>query len=115
MIATRIRHRSSASLCHRGGMNTFSGSPVDRAGARRTDSEWVAERVADPRSRALLVTTGGVVVADDRLARVPLDGGDPILLGVEDDGRGLFAVDLGDAEPPPGTTAGRPAGAARVP
>jgi NAD+ diphosphatase len=86
-------------------VNTFSGSPVDRAGTRRTDPEWVAERVADPNSRALLITTGGVVVEDDRLARVPLDGGEPILLGLEDDGSGLFAVDLGDAEPPPGTSA----------
>jgi len=86
-------------------VNTFSGSPVDRAGTRRTDPDWVAERVADPRSRALLVTTGGVAVEDDRLARVPLDGGEPILLGLEPDGSGLFAVDLGDEEPPPGTAA----------
>jgi NAD+ diphosphatase len=87
------------------GVNTFSGATVDRAGTRRTDAEWVAERVADPRSRTLLITTGGVVVEDDRLARAPLDGGEPILLGLEDDGSALFAVDLGDADPPPATTA----------
>src|SRR5438477_681576 len=89
-------------------MNTFSGSPVDRAGTRRMDPEWITERVADPRSRALMITTGGVVVQDDRLARVPLDGaadGHPILLGLEDDRSALFALDLGDGEPPPGTAA----------
>jgi len=87
------------------GVNTFTGSTLDRAGTRRTDHEWVAERVADPRSRALLVTAGGVVMEDDRLARVPLDGGEPILLGLEGDGSALFAVELGDGDPPPGTTA----------
>ena len=87
------------------GVNTFSGSPVDRTGARRTDRAWVEARVADPRSRALLITDGGVVVEDDRLARVPVDGGDPILLGLEDDGSALFALDLRDADPPPGTSA----------
>ena len=86
-------------------MNTFSGSPVDRAGTRRTDPAWVEERLADPGSRALLITDGGVVVDDDRLARVPVNGGDPILLGLEDDGSALFAVDLGDADPPSGTSA----------
>jgi NAD+ diphosphatase len=86
-------------------MNTFSGSPVDRAGTRRIDPGWVAERVADPSSRTLLVTLGGVVVQDERLARVALDGGEPILLGIDDDDSALFAVDLGDEQPPPGTAA----------
>jgi NAD+ diphosphatase len=86
-------------------VNTFSGSPVDRAGTRRTDRAWVEERITDPGSRALLITDGGVVVDDDRLARVPVNGGDPILLGLEDDGSALFAVDLGEADPPSGTSA----------
>jgi NAD+ diphosphatase len=86
-------------------VNTFSGSAVDRAGARRTDREWLDERIADPSSRALLITGAGVVVEDDRLARVPLDGGEPILLGLEPDDSALFALDLGDADPPPGTLA----------
>jgi NAD+ diphosphatase len=104
MIATRIRHRFYP-VCHLDAVNTFSGSPVDRAGARRTDQAWVEERLADPRSRALLIAEGGVVVEGDRLARLPVNGGDPILLGLEDDGSALFAVDLGAAEPPPGTSA----------
>src|SRR3982751_3063114 len=99
MIATRIKHRFYP-VCHLDGVNTFSGSPVDRAGARRTDRAWVDARVADPRSRALLITDGGVVVEDDRLARVPVDGGDPILLGLEDDGSAPFAGGLRGRDPP---------------
>jgi NAD+ diphosphatase len=90
------------------GVNTFSGSPVDRAGGRRTDQGWLESVEHDPRSRAILVTAGGVLVEDGRLARVPLEdvrGGEPILLGIEDDGAALFAVDAADTEPPPGTDA----------
>jgi NAD+ diphosphatase len=86
-------------------VNTFSGAALDRAGARRTDRAWVEERLADPRSHALLVTDGGVVFGDDRLARVPVNGGDPILLGLDDDGAALFALDLAGASPPEGTVA----------
>jgi NAD+ diphosphatase len=106
MIATRIPPFYPSVTV--GGVNTFSGSPVDRAGTRRMDQAWIGERLADPRSRALLITTGGVVVEDDRLMRAPLDGrhdGDPVLLGLEDDGSALFALDVGDAPPPPGAAA----------
>jgi NAD+ diphosphatase len=90
--------------------NTFSGAPVDRAGTRRTDERWVEERLRDPASRAIGVTDDGVLVEGDgqpRLARLPLSGHrDPLLLGLEDDGTALFAVDLAAADPPPpGTTA----------
>jgi NAD+ diphosphatase len=90
------------------GVNTFSGSPVDRAGARRTDARWVAEQLADPRSRAILVIDDGVAVEDGRLARVPLAPAhrrEPILLGIEHGAGALFAVDASGTEPPPGTTA----------
>ena len=89
-----------------GGVNTFSGSPVDRAGARRTDERWVQELLSDPGSRAIAVTAGGVLVEGDSLARVPLPtGAPPLLLGLEHGSRALFALDLDDADPPPGTTA----------
>jgi NAD+ diphosphatase len=96
------------------GANTFSGSPLDRAGARRTDERWVTGLLADPSSRAVGVTPDGVLVEDGetpRLARLPLaafDGASaepPLMLGLEPDGGALFAVDTGDAEPPPGVTA----------
>jgi NAD+ diphosphatase len=92
--------------------NTFSGSTLDRAGARRTDERWVEGLVRDPASRAILVTADGVLVEggdEPRLARVPLDGlpvrGTPFLLGLENDDRALFAVDVADLGPdalPPG-------------
>ena len=107
----------------------FAGATLDRAGERRADAAWVAERRADPASRAVVVTKAGVAVtgagdyvsgaaswgeavggADGaRLARTPLSdlaapGGaaEPILLGLED-GAALFA--LPGAEVPEGTTA----------
>jgi NAD+ diphosphatase len=77
-------------------VNTFSGSPVDRAGALRADPDWVSERLADPSSRVVLVTRSGVAVEDGRLVRAPLDGGDPILLGLDGHGQALFAADAPD-------------------
>jgi NAD+ diphosphatase len=91
-------------------VNTFSGASLDRAGARRTDDAWVEGMLADPRSRGVPVVRDGVLLgADGRLARVPLAPGDvdPLLLGLEEDGSALFALDMDGAEPPPGT---RPVG-----
>jgi NAD+ diphosphatase len=93
-------------------VNAFSGSSVDRAGARRTDERWVDEMKANPRSRAIGVTADGVLVEagdeagdEPRLARVelPRDEPPPLLLGLEEDGRPLFAVDMAAADAPPGT------------
>lgn len=86
--------------------NTFSGGVLDRAGTLRTDGRWVAARIADPRSHALVVTRDAVLVRDDagrpggvQLARVALDdepqaSRDPILLGLEPAGGALFAIDV---------------------
>src|SRR4051812_16230119 len=74
-------------------LTTFAGAALDRAAERRTDAAWVADRVADPESRAVIVVPDGVVLDGDRLARVPLaEGSEPLLLGLEG-GRALFAVD----------------------
>ena len=40
----------------------FAGAGLDRAGERRSDGEWVAERRADPASRAVVITREGVAV-----------------------------------------------------
>jgi NAD+ diphosphatase len=91
--------------------NTFSGSPLDRVGTRRTDESWVRGLLADPSSRAVGVTPDGVLVEDGGepgLARLPLaafEGAEPLLLGIEPDGAALFAFDAGAAAPPPGVTA----------
>jgi NAD+ diphosphatase len=89
--------------------NTFSGSPLDRAGARRTDEAWVAGLLRDPSSKAVAVTADGVLVEEGdrpRLARLPLDalapGAERFLLGIEPGGGALFGVDATDMEAPPG-------------
>jgi len=88
-------------------LTTFAGAGLDRAGERRTDAAWVAERLADPESRAVVVREGAVVANGSRLARFPLCDlrpvRDPVLLGLQDGGA-LFAVEADDA---PG---GRPVG-----
>ena len=81
-------------------LNTFAGARIDRAGARRTDPDWLRERLADPTSRAVLVDVDGVYVdaSSDppRPLLVPLsslEAPEPVLLGVDDAGA-LFAVGI---------------------
>jgi len=90
------------------GSNTFAGVRLDRAGMRRTDERWLAERLAEPAARALLVAPEGIYVsADSRPALVPLSSlpplDEPVLLGLDADGA-VFAVNADGAEPPPGAT-----------
>jgi NAD+ diphosphatase len=77
--------------------NTFEGARLDRVTARRRDASWVAERLADPESRAVVLAETAVLVDDSALALVELPplmerGAEPLLLGVQDGGA-LFAVD----------------------
>jgi NAD+ diphosphatase len=110
----RLAHRPSSPVCQREGVqgaNTFSGSRLDRAGARRTDEQFVAALQADPDAQAIAVTAEAVLVTVDpepRLARLPLaeltainagQAEPPYLLGIEDTGAGLFAVDIDGADP----------------
>lgn len=102
---------------------TFAGAAIDRAGERRSDATWVAERLADPASRCIVITRGGPVVegagefesgaatwsvartdraGEARLARLPLPEPGartpaPVLLGLEASGAALFAIGLPDA------------------
>src|SRR5688572_15333083 len=39
-------------------LNTFAGNPLDRAGDRRNDPDWLAERAADPEALALVLWEG---------------------------------------------------------
>jgi NAD+ diphosphatase len=121
--------------------NTFAGARIDRAGPQRSDPAWVADRLADPASRALVVTRDGVFLegADDASAPSDLGSWDaapgaplrpalvglaalaelagavaPVLLGVGDDDAAVWAV---DADAVPGealATAVAPAGLAGV-
>jgi NAD+ diphosphatase len=73
--------------------NTFEGARLDRVTMRRRDPGWVAARLADPSSRAVVAASDAVLVDGDELALVPLDGlPEPLLLGLQD-GRALFAAD----------------------
>jgi NAD+ diphosphatase len=95
-------------------LTTFAGATLDRAAERRSDDAWLAERRADPASRAVAVVPDGVVLDGDRLARLPLsalDGEPLLLLGVED-GHALFAVDT--PAPPSGRVTGLRDAAARL-
>jgi NAD+ diphosphatase len=83
--------------------NTFAGAALDRAGARRSDDAWLAERLADPASRVVVADEEGVLVDGDEprlVAPAELPAGvDPVLLGIDREGRALFAADPGAAFP----------------
>src|SRR4051812_30339064 len=88
--------------------NTFAGAALDRAAERRRDDRWLAERVADPASGAVVVGQDRVYVAGEppRPALVA-PSAEAVLLGVAD-GRALFAIDdshLDGGAPPPGARA----------
>jgi NAD+ diphosphatase len=82
---------------------------LDRAVTERLDPVWVAGRLEDPASRAVVASADGVLVTGGRpvsLVRVPVrndangatDEAWPVMLGLEDD-VALFAIDL-DVLPP---------------
>lgn len=87
-------------------VNTFAGNPLDRASERRLQPEWLAARVADPVSEAVVLRMGEPLLtpAGGRLARISaamageLAGGAEALLFLgQDSDRAVFAVEL-----PPG-------------
>ncbi|MEA2443093.1 MAG: diphosphatase [Thermoleophilales bacterium] len=74
-------------------MNTFAGAALDRAAHRRTDDAWIAARVADPASRAVVIGPEGPWLDGDRPALVPLEAPrEPVFLGVAPSGDARFAV-----------------------
>ncbi|QYF87245.1 NAD(+) diphosphatase [Brevundimonas sp. PAMC22021] len=46
-------------------INTFAGSPLDRAGDLRQDPAWLAEQEANPQARALVLWEGRPLLSDD--------------------------------------------------
>lgn len=57
-------------------LNTFAGNPLDRAGDRRNDPEWLAERAADPEALALVLWEGRPLLEvgeESRLAWLAMD------------------------------------------
>lgn len=45
-------------------LNTFTGNPLDRAGDRRNDPEWLLEQAANPEALALVMWQGKPLVED---------------------------------------------------
>ena len=73
--------------------NTFAGAALDRAAHRRTDEAWIAKRLADPTSRAVVIGPEGPWLDGDRPALVPLDPSrEAVFLGTTASGSALFAV-----------------------
>jgi NAD+ diphosphatase len=77
--------------------NTFAGEALDRAAGRRRDETWLAARLADPASRVVVAGEAGVLVDGERPrlltpADLPEDV-ETVLLGVDRDGRAVFAAD----------------------
>lgn len=80
----------------------FTGAGLDRATALRRDAGWVRARRQDPTSRAIAATRDGVLVVGEqapRLVRLPLEhvpggAGTTVLLGLDDEDRAVFAVDV---------------------
>ena len=82
---------------------SFTGAVLDRAPVQRRSSEWLARQLRDERAGTLLVSPQGVRVerAGDG-ARLLLASpaeleGQPLLLGLAEGGRPLFALDADDA------------------
>jgi NAD+ diphosphatase len=82
----------------------FSGAHLDRAAALRRRPDWLEERRADPRARAVLMSERGVWVDEGRLV-LEQPTAEAVFLGLMD-GAPVFADHIGAAEP----GCGRPAG-----
>jgi NAD+ diphosphatase len=86
----------------------FTGATLDRAAELRHDRLALDRLLSDPRARFVGASADHVVVSahevdgDVHLLRRPLDGQvnpyQPILLGLEEDGRPLFAADVSEPE-----------------
>ncbi len=98
----------------RSSLNGFSASFIDRAHNRRKDDEWLRERLRDPSALFVSVWQSNLLFAGDAaphpaflsrddLARLGVDAGSSIFLGLEG-GRPYFAVDVtrSDSKLPPG-------------
>jgi NAD+ diphosphatase len=99
-------------------LNTFGGNPLDRAGDRRNDPDWLAEQAANPEALAMVLCDGRPLLEDHaagpRLAWVALSHArdlvaDPdreLFLGLWK-GAPVFAVEFsGPADPATGPVAG---------
>ncbi len=96
--------------------NVYSSSPLDRAGLRREDQAWIAERLDDPdslfvpvwRSRNLVhgLDEGApeaVYISGEAATALRMAGGPWVFLGLLDEppnDRAVFGIDISAAEDP---------------
>lgn len=96
-------------------LNTFAGNPLDRAGDRRDDADWLAEQGANPDAMAMVLWEGRPLIEDagePRLAWLALGHARAVVpdrelfLGLWK-GAPCFAVEVeGSADPAAGPLAG---------
>ncbi len=92
--------------------NPYTGSPLDRAGDRRDDDAWIADRLADPASlfvpvwRAQTLFQGldsgrpeAVFLTGEAAGALRMAGGPWAFLGLMGD-QAMFAVDVSSVEDP---------------
>ena len=95
-------------------LNTFAGNPLDRAGDRRDDADWLAEQAASPGAMAMVLWEGRPLIeaGEPRLAWLALSHARAVVpdrelfLGLWK-GAPCFAVEVeGAADPAAGPLAG---------
>jgi len=91
----------------------FAGAALDRASVDRRRPEWLAERRADPRARAVLMSERGIWLEGGHLLLAP-PSEKAVFLGLADE-RPLFAEYVGEAEPDEGHPAGLREAATELP
>ena len=83
----------------------FTGAALDRVDSERKDPEAVAKLLGDPAAQAVFANADGVLVdgeGDGLLLRGGLNGDplpEPILLGLDPDGRPMLAAELNGLAP----------------
>jgi NAD+ diphosphatase len=91
----------------------FAGAALDRASVERRRPEWLAERRADSRARALLMSERGIWIDRGRLVLVP-PSEEAVFLGLAN-GTPLFADYVSGEEPESGRPAGLREAASELP
>jgi NAD+ diphosphatase len=84
---------------------TYTGAPLDRAGAHRKDPAWVAARLDDEAAvvvpmaadRSLVANAAAARLAAGTLRDLGVAADDWVLLGVDDTGAPVFAAELEEA------------------
>jgi NAD+ diphosphatase len=84
-----------------GGLLTYTGGWLDRAGGRRADAKWLDELLNRPDATLIPFWRDQCLVSGDPLVPVTLqvaraDG--VVFLGLDVDGHGAFATDLSGME-----------------